>query len=120
MQMPISAARTSLSIGITRSDDASIAHSAGTIPKTRIFRSDMAELPFGFRADGGTRTHDPSITNRKLYQLSYIGVAAFFAAAPPVSGGHGKGRRERDAPFPAIAGELTEARSPRGSSRSSA
>ncbi len=36
-------------------------------------------------ADGGTRTHDPSITNRKLYQLSYIGVAAFFAALRAVS-----------------------------------
>jgi hypothetical protein len=56
MQTPISAARTSLSIGITSNDDASIAHSAGTIPKTRVFRSDMTELRSGFQAEGGTRT----------------------------------------------------------------
>jgi hypothetical protein len=55
MQAPISAARTSLLIGITRNDDASIAHSAGTIPKTRIFRSHMSELRSGFQADGGTQ-----------------------------------------------------------------
>jgi hypothetical protein len=50
MQMPISAARKSLSIGSTRNDDASIAHSAGTIPKARIFLLDMIELRSGFQS----------------------------------------------------------------------
>jgi hypothetical protein len=47
-------------------------------------------------------------------------VAVSFAAAPSVSGGNAKGRRANATPLSAIAGELTAARSPRGSSRSSA
>ena len=39
-------------------------------------------------ADGGTRTHDPRITNALLYQLSYVGPKQDKCRGPESNWGH--------------------------------